>query len=415
MCKLWECELIDCYTGLQASSIGRSQKLAKHHAAQMLLVKLKAQENVDTAIMFTRVMRAANASGLQLNKPSIHAASAALMETRLHVPSEKNKGPGEKEQEEIYTGPQRYCAECGFGGDFESLSLKRCSGCQKIWFCSRRCQQEHWPKHRKDCSFRKAKAKKKKRKNFFNTIFRKNSEQTVKSSVSNSALLVAMILKHLQHGVQNTNKDHKLQTVERTLTDMCGRWHSVVVPESATHGLVHYLATRGNVREWENPVQEGLITVQQSSRADLLNGLSNCSDVVTRELTCCGTEGTDDDCWIAVDFGQRRRIQPTAYYLRHGWYQDINFLLNWKLEGSPRAIEASDAADWVVLISHENDRTLQRSAQVTGRAASKWNLNAANQKDSFQSFRVRLTGPNSSGYRQIWMSGFEIFGKMIVE
>ena len=36
----------------------------------MLLAKLKAQEDVDTAIMFTRVMRAADASGLQLNRYS---------------------------------------------------------------------------------------------------------------------------------------------------------------------------------------------------------------------------------------------------------------------------------------------------------------------------------------------------------
>ena len=129
-------------------------------------------------------------------------------------------------------------------------------------------------------------------------------------------------------------------------------------------------------------------------------------------------------------------------------YQNINFLMNWVLEGSPRAIEASDAADWVVLvsahaqmnvlgqiemihtrkqalkyflshawiqISHENDRTLQRRAQVTDRAASRWSLSTANQKNSFQSFRVRLTGPNSNGYRQIWMCGFEIFGRMVVE
>ena len=50
------------------------------------------------------------------------------------------------------------CANCLLFGweqpDPSSLPLKRCTGCQKVKYCSKECQEEHWKKvHKRHCKF----------------------------------------------------------------------------------------------------------------------------------------------------------------------------------------------------------------------------------------------------------------------
>ena len=52
----------------------------------------------------------------------------------------------------------RMCANCKVFGwkqpDPGSRPLKRCTGCRKIYYCSKECQEEHWRKvHKKHCKF----------------------------------------------------------------------------------------------------------------------------------------------------------------------------------------------------------------------------------------------------------------------
>ena len=44
------------------------------------------------------------------------------------------------------------------GGSFSKCSVckrtentKRCTGCYFVWYCGRRCQEEHWPRHKEEC------------------------------------------------------------------------------------------------------------------------------------------------------------------------------------------------------------------------------------------------------------------------
>ncbi|EKM61774.1 uncharacterized protein PHACADRAFT_248618 [Phanerochaete carnosa HHB-10118-sp] len=39
------------------------------------------------------------------------------------------------------------CAWC----DEESPNAKRCAGCRKVWYCSKTCQTDHWPRHIFNC------------------------------------------------------------------------------------------------------------------------------------------------------------------------------------------------------------------------------------------------------------------------
>jgi hypothetical protein len=44
------------------------------------------------------------------------------------------------------------CHKChGYTDDYEEANLKRCSGCQKVDYCSTACQREDWVCHIFDC------------------------------------------------------------------------------------------------------------------------------------------------------------------------------------------------------------------------------------------------------------------------
>ncbi|KIK53008.1 hypothetical protein GYMLUDRAFT_250720 [Collybiopsis luxurians FD-317 M1] len=48
-----------------------------------------------------------------------------------------------------------FCAHCNNIRDGEHL--KRCSGCLRVWYCSKECQKAHWPEHKPRCeNLRKA-------------------------------------------------------------------------------------------------------------------------------------------------------------------------------------------------------------------------------------------------------------------
>jgi len=42
------------------------------------------------------------------------------------------------------------CANCGKGEE-SSNSLKTCTACKLVKYCSRDCQVAHWPQHKKEC------------------------------------------------------------------------------------------------------------------------------------------------------------------------------------------------------------------------------------------------------------------------
>ena len=50
------------------------------------------------------------------------------------------------------------CASCGIAGG-DDITLKKCTGCYLVRYCSVKCQKEHRPKHKKECKKRVAELK----------------------------------------------------------------------------------------------------------------------------------------------------------------------------------------------------------------------------------------------------------------
>lgn len=42
----------------------------------------------------------------------------------------------------------RECNSCGL----KVKKLRMCSGCEKVWYCDRECQRQHWPAHKAACA-----------------------------------------------------------------------------------------------------------------------------------------------------------------------------------------------------------------------------------------------------------------------
>ena len=45
------------------------------------------------------------------------------------------------------TTPTKMCSACGEKGD----TLKKCSGCECVWYCDKKCQNKHRKEHKKEC------------------------------------------------------------------------------------------------------------------------------------------------------------------------------------------------------------------------------------------------------------------------
>ena len=50
----------------------------------------------------------------------------------------------------VQSGVMKKCGQCGKRGD--TNTLRRCSRCQAIRYCSRDCQARHWPQHKVTCT-----------------------------------------------------------------------------------------------------------------------------------------------------------------------------------------------------------------------------------------------------------------------
>jgi hypothetical protein len=165
-----------------------------------------------------------------------------------------------------------------------------------------------------------------------------------------------------------------------------------------TQGILYYLGSQGNTKDWINPVDLGLIQLtctaikQDSEPLKCFIGRSPGRGVLVDRL----------NSWFCVDF-LGFSVVPTHYTLRHYSSKDSHSLRTWQLQGS------NDFFNWNTLFDHIDDDSLQeRNSTKT------WKL-PQNQitQQSYRLFRVILLGLNSSNYYyNVCCAGFEIYGKL---
>ena len=121
---------------------------------------------------------------------------------------------------------------------------------------------------------------------------------------------------------------------------------------------------------------------------------------------------TEDEqgSWAALDLGVGRRLVCTRYALQHGGHHAGRRLRSWVLEATnaPPAVggtSSSSSSSWTVLTRHDGDE-LSFPGQLPYEAAA-WHVPPVG---SFRRFRVRLTGPNSSGFHRLALGGIELYG-----
>lgn len=156
-------------------------------------------------------------------------------------------------------------------------------------------------------------------------------------------------------------------------------------------GIIGWIATCGNKKEWKNPHNTGKVKVHTSSvgkgsRATLVD--ISPADFWTGDVP---------SSWISIDFGPQRHICPTHYSLRHGGNYNGDFLRTWDLQGSV------DGISWKTIMRHTNDEKLDSPYAV-----STWKLPGIT--ESFRFFRVFQSSRNSTKHNFLVLSGFEFFG-----
>lgn len=98
--------------------------------------------------------------------------------------------------------------------------------------------------------------------------------------------------------------------------------------------------------------------------------------------------------WWAFDLGVNHAIRPTRYTLLQAYT-----LQSWVLEAS------NDNQTWQVLRTHTRDLALR------ARRTASWPLTADR---LYRHFRVRQTGPNSSGTYRLLLPDIELYGATLL-
>merc|ERR1711907_874746 len=98
-------------------------------------------------------------------------------------------------------------------------------------------------------------------------------------------------------------------------------------------------------------------------------------------------------------------VKPTMYTLRHGWHTSFYALRHWVLE----AKEVGKSGKWFVVSerNEEKEETPISLKEMFGTCSY-----PVRGKFYAQELRIRQIGKNSGGYDDMYICGFEVYGKL---
>jgi len=99
-------------------------------------------------------------------------------------------------------------------------------------------------------------------------------------------------------------------------------------------------------------------------------------------------------------------VKPSMYTIRHGWHNSYYALRHWVFEAKP---VGSD--EWYIVSEHHEDGTQERPYSIVeGFTPCTFEVKG---KFFADEVRVRQIGENSGGYEDMYICGFEVYGKLL--
>jgi len=164
-------------------------------------------------------------------------------------------------------------------------------------------------------------------------------------------------------------------------------------------GLFYWLGQNKGLDAWQNPVIRGLVAISCSSCWGGAGG---------PDPTICGLgsqshtffwTNNEHNGWIRFDVDPKSnciKFIPTHYV--YGFQTNMWMPRNWNFEGS------LDGQQWDILKEHQNDLTIQAQSN---------HMFEVHTDNSYRFFRLRVTGPDSTGTNYLGLSSFEMFGRVV--
>eukprot|EP01084_Bolivina_argentea_P303991 524945_1 len=135
------------------------------------------------------------------------------------------------------------------------------------------------------------------------------------------------------------------------------------------NGIIHWLGTDRNTREWENPAVINNLKLTSSS---LGHKSASLNSIVGKECVLCYIENTKScgRLYIMIDL-LNTKVLPTHYSLKH-YTKNKCFLRNWYLLGCNNSTDGLNG-DWDLLSRHVNDTALNKAGSTC-----KWSISTNN-------------------------------------
>ncbi len=165
------------------------------------------------------------------------------------------------------------------------------------------------------------------------------------------------------------------------------------------NGILYWIGTKGNAREYVNPLSSGEINVTLSCK---WYGTDVAKFVEHNPLSLV----FDPNCpcsWIEVDLGVDRRLLPTYYCLRG--FEKMKFILrSWELQA-----KNAESESWTTLRRHHNDTKILPS--VHPYPVGSWCL--GNVTEFYRFFRIVQLDFDGSKSKTLPCGGMELYGILL--
>jgi len=165
-------------------------------------------------------------------------------------------------------------------------------------------------------------------------------------------------------------------------------------------GLLFWLGQNKGVDAWQNPLQKGFIAVACSSAWGGVAGPDQSICALGNQPHVFFWTNNEPNGWVRFDIDPNNQYMikfvPTHYV--YGFQTNMGMPRNWNFEGSVHG------GEWDILRIHNNDQTIQGASNY---------MFEVNTTGAYRFFRLRVTGPDSTGTNYLGLSAFEMFGRVV--